>query len=326
MQDINARIAGRVRALRAESALSLEALATRCNVSRSMISLVERGETSPTAVVLEKIATGLGCTLASLFDDANAPANPVSRGAERTSWKDPQSGYVRRNISPPNFPSPIRIVEVAFPAGARVSYETGARELGRRAADLGAAGRNRSHGRQGHPSAGRRRLPGHAARRTGDVSQSHAQDRALRRRAVRHERVHMCDGSRCSSSREFGGLCEVLIDCVEGGASVSFMHPMTLAKAADFWREVAASMARGERALLVAEDERGAIIGTAQVVWAQPENQPHRADVAKMLVHRRARRLGVGAAVLEAAERAAARRRQDAAGARYRERGGRTAL
>jgi GNAT superfamily N-acetyltransferase len=108
------------------------------------------------------------------------------------------------------------------------------------------------------------------------------------------------------SSREFGGLCDVLIDCVEGGASVSFMRPMTVAKAADFWREVAASMARGERALLIAEDEHGAVVGTAQVVWASPENQPHRADVAKMLVHRRARRLGVGAAVLEAAERAAA--------------------
>jgi GNAT superfamily N-acetyltransferase len=108
------------------------------------------------------------------------------------------------------------------------------------------------------------------------------------------------------SSREFGGLCDVLIDCVEGGASVSFMHPMTVAKAAEFWREVAASMARGERALLIAQDEQGSVIGTAQVVWASPENQPHRADVAKMLVHRRARRLGVGAAVLEAAERAAA--------------------
>ena len=108
------------------------------------------------------------------------------------------------------------------------------------------------------------------------------------------------------SSREFGGLCDVLIDCVEGGASVSFMSPMTLAKAAEFWREVAASMARGERVLLVAEDPGGAVIGTAQVVWASPENQPHRADIAKMLVHRRARRLGVGAAVLEAAERAAA--------------------
>jgi GNAT superfamily N-acetyltransferase len=107
------------------------------------------------------------------------------------------------------------------------------------------------------------------------------------------------------TSREFGGLCDVLIDCVAGGASVSFMHPMTLSKAADFWRGVAASMAKGERALVVAEDENGAIIGTAQAIWAQPENQPHRADVAKMLVHRRARRLGVGAAVLEAAEAAA---------------------
>src|SRR6187549_21733 len=107
------------------------------------------------------------------------------------------------------------------------------------------------------------------------------------------------------TSREFAGLCELLIDCVEGGASVSFMSPMTLAKAAEFWREVAASMARSERVLLVAEDPGGAVIGTAQVVWASPENQPHRADIAKMLVHRRARRLGVGAAVLEAAERAA---------------------
>jgi ribosomal protein S18 acetylase RimI-like enzyme len=108
------------------------------------------------------------------------------------------------------------------------------------------------------------------------------------------------------TSRVFGGLCEVLMDCVEGGASVSFMHPMTLAKAADFWRDVAASMARGERALVVAEDAEGKIIGTAQAIWATPENQPHRADISKMLVHRRARKLGVGAAVLQAAERAAA--------------------
>jgi GNAT superfamily N-acetyltransferase len=107
------------------------------------------------------------------------------------------------------------------------------------------------------------------------------------------------------TSREFGGLCDVLMDCVEGGASVSFMHPMTLSKAADFWRGVAASVLKGERALVVAEDGNGAIIGTAQAIWAQPENQPHRADVAKMLVHRRARRLGVGAAVLAAAESAA---------------------
>jgi GNAT superfamily N-acetyltransferase len=107
------------------------------------------------------------------------------------------------------------------------------------------------------------------------------------------------------SSREFGGLCEVLIDCVEGGASVSFMRPMTLAKAADFWRGVAASVARGERALIVAEDSGGRILGTVQALWAEAENQPHRADIAKMLVHSSARRLGVGAAVLRAAENAA---------------------
>jgi transcriptional regulator with XRE-family HTH domain len=119
MPDINSRIAGRVRSLRAELGLSLEALASRCAVSRSMLSLVERGEASPTAVLLEKIATGLGCSLASLFDDTSASAGPVSHAADRTAWKDPQSGYVRRNISPANFPSPIRIVDVTFPAGAK---------------------------------------------------------------------------------------------------------------------------------------------------------------------------------------------------------------
>jgi transcriptional regulator with XRE-family HTH domain len=127
---INARIAGRVRALRTERGLTLDALAARCAVSRSMLSLVERGESSPTAVVLEKIAAGLGVPLATLFDDAGAPASPLSRREDRTPWRDPQSGYVRRNISPGNFPSPIQIVEVVLPAGARVAYETGARDVG----------------------------------------------------------------------------------------------------------------------------------------------------------------------------------------------------
>jgi GNAT superfamily N-acetyltransferase len=104
--------------------------------------------------------------------------------------------------------------------------------------------------------------------------------------------------------RELEGLCDLLIDCVEGGASVNFMLPMTRAKAQGFWMGVAASLARGERALVVAEDGTG-IVGTAQAIWAIAENQPHRADLAKMLVHRRARRLGVGAAVLAAAEHAA---------------------
>ena len=105
--------------------------------------------------------------------------------------------------------------------------------------------------------------------------------------------------------REIQGLSDVLIDCVEGGASVSFMLPMTRAKADAFWRGVSASAARGERVVLAAEDASGRIIGTAQVILAQPENQPHRGDLAKMLVHRRARRQGIGAALLAAAERSA---------------------
>jgi transcriptional regulator with XRE-family HTH domain len=126
--DLNERIAERVRDLRAARGLSLEALAALCGVSRSMISLIERGESSPTAVLLEKLAAGLNVSLASLFDAPRAPPDPVARADSQPAWRDPQSGYVRRNVSPSGFESPIRIVEVHFPPGARVAYETGARE------------------------------------------------------------------------------------------------------------------------------------------------------------------------------------------------------
>jgi GNAT superfamily N-acetyltransferase len=103
------------------------------------------------------------------------------------------------------------------------------------------------------------------------------------------------------NEREISGLADVLLDVVECGASVSFMHPFTREKAIAFWRGVARGVEAGERAIVVAEDEQG-ICGTAQLILALPENQPHRADLAKMLVHRRARRRGIGAAVLKAAE------------------------
>lgn len=106
------------------------------------------------------------------------------------------------------------------------------------------------------------------------------------------------------NAHELDGLIDVLVDCVEGGASVNFMLPMTRTKAAAFWAAVAQGLTRGDRVLVVAEDDQG-IVGTAQAIWAPQENQPHRAEIAKMLVHRRARRAGVGAAVLAAAERAA---------------------
>jgi GNAT superfamily N-acetyltransferase len=99
-------------------------------------------------------------------------------------------------------------------------------------------------------------------------------------------------------------LAEVLIDCVEGDASVSFIHPLTRERAVAFWRRVANDVAAGTRALVVAEDAQG-LCGTVQLIFDLPENQPHRADLAKMLVHRRVRRHGLGAALMRAAENTA---------------------
>jgi GNAT superfamily N-acetyltransferase len=107
-----------------------------------------------------------------------------------------------------------------------------------------------------------------------------------------------------ATDAQLNALAELLIDCVEGGASVSFMHPLPRPRALAFWRQVAEGAARGERALLVAEDDTG-IVGTVQLVLDQPENQPHRADLSKMLVHRRARRRGLGTALMQAAEQVA---------------------
>jgi transcriptional regulator with XRE-family HTH domain len=126
---VNQRIADRVRDLRAERGLSLDALAARSGVSRSAISLIERAETSATAVVLEKLAAGLGVTLASLFDTPSAaPAGPVSRREDQPTWRDPESGYLRRNVSPPGVPQPMQLVEVTFPPAGRVAFDMSTRD------------------------------------------------------------------------------------------------------------------------------------------------------------------------------------------------------
>ena len=106
------------------------------------------------------------------------------------------------------------------------------------------------------------------------------------------------------SEAQLEQLAEVLIDCVNGGASVSFMQPLSSDKAVAFWRGAAADAQAGKRVLIVAEDGSG-IIGTVQLIFPEAENQPHRADIAKMLVHRRGRRRGIGEALMRAAEEAA---------------------
>jgi transcriptional regulator with XRE-family HTH domain len=125
--EINELIASRLRELRAVQGMTLAALAERSGVSRSNISLIERGESSATATVLDKLTAALGVTLASLFEQPSPP-EPVSRRGDQPVWTDPDSGYVRRNLSPPAY-SPIQLVEVDFPAQGRVAYETATRNV-----------------------------------------------------------------------------------------------------------------------------------------------------------------------------------------------------
>jgi transcriptional regulator with XRE-family HTH domain len=129
---LNQKIARRVREMRKAKNLSLENMALKSGVSRSMISLIERSESSPTAVVLDKIAAALGVALATLFEEPDAavksPAHPLVRHAAQPVWQDPASGYLRRNVSPSGLQLPLQIVEVLFPPRKRVTFETAFRE------------------------------------------------------------------------------------------------------------------------------------------------------------------------------------------------------
>ncbi|HEY4250933.1 MAG TPA: helix-turn-helix domain-containing protein [Roseomonas sp.] len=122
--DLDSRIGTRIRVLRAGMGLTLDGLAQQAEVSRAMLSRIERGESSPTAQLLNRICNGLGVTLSALFAGTEAPANPLSRLADQPVWRDPGTGYQRRQVSPPNTGSSTDITEVEFPAGASVAFHT----------------------------------------------------------------------------------------------------------------------------------------------------------------------------------------------------------
>jgi transcriptional regulator with XRE-family HTH domain len=122
-QLLDQRIGQRIRGRREELGLSLEDLSTRCGVSRSMISKIERVESSPTAALLGKLCAGLGLTLSGLMADAERAPQSLLRRADQVTWRDPESGYVRRIVSPPQTGSSIEIVEIELPPGARVVFE-----------------------------------------------------------------------------------------------------------------------------------------------------------------------------------------------------------
>jgi transcriptional regulator with XRE-family HTH domain len=121
--DIDARIGARIRELRAARNLTLEELAARADVSRAMLSRIERGESSPTAQLLGKVCGGLGVTLSVLFAAAERLPSPLARRQQQPTWRDPATGYRRRHVSPPATGSPVDIVEIEFPAGASVTFD-----------------------------------------------------------------------------------------------------------------------------------------------------------------------------------------------------------
>lgn len=121
-QTIDHELGNRIKALRTKAGLTLDQLAERSGVSRAMLSRVERGESSPTAQLLNRVCAGLGVTLSALFATATETASPLRRRNEQTPWQDPESGYVRRVVSPAHTGGRVEIVEVSFPAKAAVAF------------------------------------------------------------------------------------------------------------------------------------------------------------------------------------------------------------
>lgn len=127
--DINERIGRQLYQLRDERGISPDELADRSGVSRAMIYRIESGQASPTAVMLNKLATGLGVLLPTLLGpgDYREPRlnlrHPVASRKAQSTWEDPDSGYSRRTLTPSTADAPLQLSEIHFPAGARVTFE-----------------------------------------------------------------------------------------------------------------------------------------------------------------------------------------------------------
>lgn len=164
-------IGERIKTLRAESGLTLDRLASESGVSRAMISRIERGEASPTASLLARICAAFGLSLSGFFAENEETVSPLVRKRDQQLWKDPETGYVRRAISPPRVGSDVDIVEVEFPAGAR-RFSAACGKPGHDAICLAFRRRAGNDERRKRSPAGAGRLPFHAGRRRARLPQS----------------------------------------------------------------------------------------------------------------------------------------------------------
>ncbi len=298
------RIARRVREGRLSLGLTLDELAERSGVSRAMISRVERGEASPTAVLLGRLANALQTTLSDFFRE-DGPGGPLVRAADHLSGAIPPpatSAATSRPMGPG-----LDIVDVTLPPGASVTYDNA---VSAQAVDQvvwvleggsawASATRSMILRKAIHwPCAwiGRR------------ASRTSPRRSALRRRA--EAAAEACEGimsvriraiDPAEARRLLPGLAALLADAVAGGAGVNFMAGFTVGDAAAYWSRQIEGLASGDRVWIVAEAE-GHVVGTVMCVFAPQPNQPFRADVAKMLVLSSHRGRGLGAALLAAIE------------------------
>jgi len=121
IDEITLKIAARIRGERTARRWSLDDLAERSQVSKAMISKIERAEASPTASLLGRLSGAYGITLSGLLADDDAPPRGPARRAEQSVWRDPGTGYIRRQVAAPTA-FPVEMTEVSLPAGASVSY------------------------------------------------------------------------------------------------------------------------------------------------------------------------------------------------------------
>ena len=121
-EPLESAIGERLRLLRTARNQTLDDLATHSGVSRAMISRIERGEASPTAQLLSRLCAALDMTLSAFFAFSEEDGDPLSRRETQTVWRDPETGYQRRAVSAPNTASRVEVIEVEFPAGARIAY------------------------------------------------------------------------------------------------------------------------------------------------------------------------------------------------------------
>ncbi len=307
MDDVSDRIARRLRLERDSRNWSLADLAERSGVSKATISKIERAEVSPTAVVLVRLAAAFDLTLAGLMLRAEGQGERLARAGDQPTWRDPETGYLRKQVfSRPDHP--LEIIRVELPAGQRVVLPASSYARIRQSC-LGAGRQPRHHRGRRAARAWHRRLPWFWLAVRGDLRQrNHCALRLCRR--TRPELTVMPDidiRALKASPDILRALSEILVETVASGGSVSFMHPLAPEAALAFWQGSLAAAGRGERIVLGAFDG-DELIGTVTLLLDLPPNQPHRAEIAKMMTRVSHRGRGVATALMRAAERLAAER------------------